>query len=93
MSLGAGDVFYRAGWGGRWETIQAPGQFRHVAISGDGYHLWGIDSANRIWYMRVGSKSWLGIGGKLADLCVSYGGDRVWGMCVEGRLWTCTLMV
>ena len=86
-----GDVFCRAGWRGYWETLVTPGPFRQVAISGNGHHLWGIDCDGKVWYMRVGSKDWLSIGGRLIELCVAYDGDQVWGICVDRRLWKCSL--
>ena len=49
-------------------------------MSGDGNHVWGVNSIDDIYYMPGENGSWTRVGGKLKHVSVSHDGSHVWGV-------------
>ena len=54
---------------------------------GDGSHIWGINSANNIYYRNGKGGNWVRIDNTLKQVSVSGDGSHVWGVNENNDIW------
>ena len=89
----ANAVFVRlAGRDAQWAKL-LEGELEHVAVSGDGRHVWGIDRGGAVFYRDgrlpppTGAWDTIEVPGRLQWLAVSGDGGAVWGVSKKHEIY------
>jgi len=61
-----------------WDQIN--GRLKWASVSENGQHVWGVNSADYIYYCNGANSNWVNIPGRLKQVSVSADGQHVWGV-------------
>ena len=59
-------------------------RLKYVSVSGDGNHIWGVDTKNNIYYRNgVEEGKWNYMESGLKQIAVSGDGQHIWGVNIS----------